>query len=128
VQIGHRAQYGQYVEDGALEVRIANEKPLLPSGVGDHTGGFLEGGAATYTAAEFKAHEMTYEAIKEEEDDDDEEAESPLEKGEVGLGDEDEYDGERDSLKGKGEVRRAYAEERQGGASSSSPVVCAVIQ
>ena len=71
---------------------------------------------------------MTYEDIKEEEHDDEEEEESPLEKGEVGEGDEDEYDGERDSPKGKGEVTvgRAYAEERQGGASSSSPVVCAV--
>ena len=107
-------------------LRYVNEKPLLPSGVGDHTGGFLEGGAATYTAAEFEAHEMTYEDIKEEEHDDEEEEESPLEKGGVGTGDEDEHDGERDSPKGKGEVRRAYAEERQGGASSSSPVVCAV--
>ena len=65
---------------------------------------------------------MTYEAIKEEEDD--EEEESPLEKGEVGLGDEDEYDGERDSPKGKGEVRRAYAEERQRGASPAYSPGC----
>ena len=64
---------------------------------------------------------MTYDEIKEEED----EEGSPLEKGGVGLGDEDEHDGERNSPKGKGEVRRAYAEERQGG-TSSSPVVCAV--
>ena len=38
---------------------------------------------------------------------------SPLEKGEVGLRDEDENDGERKSPKGKGEVGRAYAKPRR---------------
>ena len=68
---------------GAPEVHIANETSLLPSSVGDHTGEFLEGGAATYTAAEFEAQEMTYKEIKDEEDYGD--VESLLEKGEVKM-------------------------------------------